>query len=185
MRRSRDVPASGADGIDQVTTIRDRITRIRARTPREDYPTSMAVHRRRTDPTTLSGTFGNTTGCTKDGRNQPRSAYAGSRFKLCDALGRHRPKCQPSSHTGENPPYGMIGGGEETSASFEAGSAPRSYPTAGRSAMSVPIYARQSSRGQGRGVGQHRQHSRCNGKGCCLDVQGGVSRELQGVRGGL
>src|ERR1700730_769939 len=30
----------------------------------------------------------------------------------------------------ENPPYGMIGGIEETSASFEARSAPRSYPTA-------------------------------------------------------
>ena len=30
---------------------------------------------------------------------------------------------------GENPLYGMIGGLEETSASFEARSAPRSYPT--------------------------------------------------------
>src|ERR1700730_9938802 len=29
----------------------------------------------------------------------------------------------------ENPPYGRIGGIEETSASFEARSAPRSYPT--------------------------------------------------------
>jgi hypothetical protein len=36
---------------------------------------------------------------------------------------------QPCSRTGENPPYGMIGGIEETSASFEARSAPRSYPT--------------------------------------------------------
>src|SRR5215471_18581791 len=36
---------------------------------------------------------------------------------------------QPSSRTGENPPYGMIGRIEETSASFEARSAPRSYPT--------------------------------------------------------
>ena len=32
---------------------------------------------------------------------------------------------------GENPLYGMIGGIEETSASCEARSAPRSYPTAG------------------------------------------------------
>ena len=31
----------------------------------------------------------------------------------------------------ENPPYGMTGGIEETSASFEARSAPRSYPTEG------------------------------------------------------
>jgi hypothetical protein len=36
---------------------------------------------------------------------------------------------QPSSRPGENSPYGMIGGIEETSASFEARSAPRSYPT--------------------------------------------------------
>jgi len=66
-----------------------------------------------------------------EGRQQtsPWPAYAGSRLKLSDALGRHRPKCQPSSRTGENPPYGMIGGIEETSASFEARSAPRSYPT--------------------------------------------------------
>ena len=34
---------------------------------------------------------------------------------------------QPCSRTGENPPYGMIGGIEETSASFEARSAP--HPT--------------------------------------------------------
>jgi len=48
-------------------------------------------------------------------------------------------KCQPSSRTGENPPYGMIGGTVETSASFEARYAPLSYPTAGgRSAMVVP-----------------------------------------------
>jgi hypothetical protein len=43
---------------------------------------------------------------------------------------------QPSSRTGENSPYGMIGGIEETSASFEARSAPRSYPTATRSLAS-------------------------------------------------
>jgi hypothetical protein len=36
---------------------------------------------------------------------------------------------QPSSRTGENPPYEMIGGIEEPSASFEARSTPRSYPT--------------------------------------------------------
>ena len=43
--------------------------------------------------------------------------------------GRSRLICQPSSRTGENPPYGMIGRIEETSASFEARSAPRSHPT--------------------------------------------------------
>ena len=46
-----------------------------------------------------------------------------------DVSGRPRLKGQPSSRTGENPPYGMIEGIEETSASFEARSAPRSYPT--------------------------------------------------------
>src|SRR6266436_2974216 len=112
-------------------TIRDRITRVRARAPGvEDYPASMAVHRLLTDPT-LCGTFGNTVRCTNDGSKPTRGqAYAGSRLKLSDALGRHRRKCQPSSRTGENPPYGMIGGIEETSASCEARSAPRSYPTA-------------------------------------------------------
>src|SRR5215472_10541340 len=35
---------------------------------------------------------------------------------------------QPSSRTGENPPYGMIGEVVETSASFEARSAPPPYP---------------------------------------------------------
>ena len=68
-----------------------------------------------------------------DGRRQTgrRPAYAGSRLKLSDAPGRSRLIRQPSSRTGENPPYGMIGGIEETSASFEARSAPRSHPTAG------------------------------------------------------
>src|SRR6516162_6525991 len=70
-----------------------------------------------------------------EGRRQTNTgpAHAGSRLKLSDALGRRRPKCHPSSRTGENPPYGMIGGIEETSASFEARSAPRSYPTAATS----------------------------------------------------
>src|ERR1700751_1111833 len=56
-------------------------------------------------------------------------AYVGRRLKRLRPPGRRHWKCQPSSRTGENPPYGMIGGIEETSASFEARSAPRSYPT--------------------------------------------------------
>src|SRR5262249_60067627 len=58
-----------------------------------------------------------------------RPAHAGSRLRWADVLGRSGLKAQPSSRTGKNPPYGMIGGIEETSASFEARSAPRSYPT--------------------------------------------------------
>ena len=66
-----------------------------------------------------------------EGRRQTgrRTVHAGSRLKLIDVLGRSRLTSQPSSRTGENPPYGMIGGIEETSASFEARYAPRSYPT--------------------------------------------------------
>src|SRR6516165_7185857 len=37
-------------------------------------------------------------------------ANAGSRLKPDAVLGRPRPKGQPSSRTGENSPYGMIGG---------------------------------------------------------------------------
>src|SRR5215467_12159829 len=112
-------------------TDRDSTTRTRARTPgEEDYPPSTAVYWRVTDPT-LSGIFVDTNAM-HEGRKQTNTgpAHAGSRLKLSDALGRRRPKCHPSSRTGENPPYGMIGGIEETSASFEARSAPRSYPTA-------------------------------------------------------
>jgi hypothetical protein len=78
-----------------------------------------------TDPT-LSGSTLKHEGRRQTGR---RSAHAGSRLKLIDASGRSRLKRQPFSRTGENPQSGMLGGIEETSASFEARSAPRSYPT--------------------------------------------------------
>jgi len=54
-----------------------------------------------------------------EGRRQTgrRPAHAGSRLKLIDASGRSRLIRPPSSRTGENPPYGMIGRIEETSAS--------------------------------------------------------------------
>ena len=60
--------------------------------------------------------------------------------------GRCRSKCQPSSRIGENPPYGMIGRVEETSASFEARSAPRLYPTAGGAMKiaSLPLLRRRT-----------------------------------------
>jgi hypothetical protein len=48
-----------------------------------------------------------------------------NRLKPANAWVRCCPTCQPSSLIGENPPYGMIGRLEETSASFEAQSAPR------------------------------------------------------------
>ena len=78
-----------------------------------------------TDPT-LGGSTLKHEGRRQTGR---RSVYAGSRLNLTHALGRSRLKSQPCSRNEENSPYGMIGGIVETSASFEARSAPRSYPT--------------------------------------------------------
>ena len=57
-------------------------------------------------------------------QTEREAAYAGSRLKPTSASGRPHLTGQPSSRTGENPPYGMIGGIKETSASFEARSAP-------------------------------------------------------------
>src|SRR6476620_2752779 len=82
------------------------------------------------------------------------AANVGSRLKLAWKPGRRHLKSQPSSRIGENPPYGMIGGIEETSASFEARSAPRSYPTEPHR----PRVMRRCPRGHRRSVdrGAHR-----------------------------
>src|ERR1700720_2605540 len=89
----------------------------------------MAVHYRVRGPTQSGTTVSDH--AVHEGRRQTgrRSAHAGSGLKLIDASERSRLICHPSSRTGENPPYGMIGRIEETSASFEARSAPRSHPT--------------------------------------------------------
>ena len=65
------------------------------------------------------------------GRPRRRSGvrHAGSKLKLPTIREGTAWESQPSSRTGENPPYGMIGRIEETLASFEARSAPRPYPT--------------------------------------------------------
>jgi len=47
-------------------------------------------------------------------------------------LGRPCLRVRPWSRTGENPPYGILGEAMETSASFEARSAPLPYPTTGK-----------------------------------------------------
>ena len=111
-------------------TDRDRITRTRARASGAvgQSPTT-AVHYRILSPDSEREQCSDHE--MHEGRKQTgrRSAHAGSRLKLSDVPGRSRLIRQPSSRTGENPPYGMIGGIEETSASFEARSAPRSYPT--------------------------------------------------------
>src|SRR5271165_2392151 len=66
-----------------------------------------------------------------EGRTQTgcRTANAGSRLKLLITQEGTAWKASLPAVLGENSPYGMIGGIEETSASFEARSAPRSYPT--------------------------------------------------------
>ena len=98
--------------------------------------TSKAVRDRVCGPT-LCGITVVTTKCTKgEGKPHDYQRMPGSRLKLRDLSERPRLESQPSSRTGENPPYGMIGGIEETSASFEARSAPRSYPTE----MAVPFF---------------------------------------------
>jgi len=90
-----------------------------------EYSTAWRCSIASTDPTLGGSTLKH------EGRRQTdrRAAYAGSRLKLIDASGRSRLIRQPFSRNGENSPYGMLGGIVETSASFEARSAPRSYPT--------------------------------------------------------
>ena len=112
-------------------TVRDSITRTGARTPgAEDYPTSMAAHGRASLPTQC-GIIEVASTCAKD-RHKPHISRCMPGAGLSrPSVGRCCPTCQPSSRIGENPPYGMIGGIEETSASFEARSAPRSYPALG------------------------------------------------------
>src|SRR5215468_2215089 len=88
----------------------------------------MAAHDRALDPAQY-GTIDNAPICAK-GRYKPEISQcmpgAGLSWR---SVGRCCPTCQPSSRIGENPPYGMIGRVEETSASFEARTAPRLYPT--------------------------------------------------------
>src|SRR4029077_20492409 len=55
-----------------------------------------------------------------------------------DRKGRPRLIGRPWSRTGENPPYGILGGTMETSASFEARSAPSSYPIQPHSEFTGP-----------------------------------------------
>src|SRR6266516_3946988 len=113
-------------------TVRDSITRTRARTPRvEDDPTSATMRDRALGPTQC-GISDVATKCTKGGRkpNICRCMLGPGLSWRC--LGRHRLRCQPCSRIGENPPYGMIGGIEETSASSKPD--PRLDPTRRRGA---------------------------------------------------
>src|SRR5215471_18394756 len=111
---------------------RDNITRTGARTSRVGgVCRRMAVHYRVRGPAQYGTTdVGHEV---HEGRRQTghSTGYAGSRLNLKNVAGRSRLTSQPSSRTGENPPYGMIGRVEETSASFEVRSAPRHLPDCG------------------------------------------------------
>src|ERR1700719_888222 len=113
-------------------TDRDRTTRTRARAPGVGGVIHrMAVHYRALRPdserTTAATTRCTKGGCKLDGGR--RMPGAGSRLKLLITQEGAVGKASLPAVLRENPPYGMIGGIEETSASFEARSAPRSYPT--------------------------------------------------------
>ena len=96
---------------------RDSITRSGARAPGVERNTARAeVPARSIVPDTVQGNPDG--GRRHEGRWQTRSR------------GRPRLIIRPSSRTGENPPYGIIGEAMETSASFEARTAPLPYPTA-------------------------------------------------------
>src|SRR6516165_13168 len=100
-----------------------------------------------------------TTRCAK-GRHKPnisRCMPGAGLSRSC--VGRCCPTCQPSSRIGENPPCGMIGRVEETSASFEARSAPRLYPTE-RLGVQFPGPTRPTRR---RDVRDHGEYWRVSG----------------------
>jgi hypothetical protein len=136
----------------------------------------MAVRNRVRGPTQCGLTVG-TTRCTKGGCKQiiGRRMLGAGLSRRCV---RKTPlESQLSSRTGENPPYGMIGGIEETSASFEARYAPRSYPTP-ISGPSTP----DSSKGQLLPRISHLDFGRtCNRKDC-LHVFGQRLTKGDGVR---
>ena len=81
-------------------------------------------------PTRCSTGIGAATRCAKGGSKPDNWRRS---------LGRHRLKSHPSSRTGENPQYGMSGRTMETSASFEARSAPCSCPTGSRVALAQRV----------------------------------------------
>ena len=96
-----------------------------------------------------------------------RAVYAGSRLKLIDASGGSRLIRQPFSRNGENSPYGMLGGIVETSASFEARSAPRSYPTTALGDRFWPRPCENSTR-----------YNRTRNFGLCGDVEGKKTEKI-------
>src|SRR3954470_17006150 len=116
------------------------------------------------------GTTALTLRCTKgDGKPGVSRCMPGAGLSLWRP-GRPRLTGQPSSRTEENPPYGMSGGIEETSASFEARSAPRPYPTpqrAGstRNTTADRLRAKAVRWGHQLSIQAHRNYRSQNGRG--------------------
>src|ERR1700686_3594572 len=71
---------------------------------------------------------------TRCGEQGARRAEANQTLRSSRSQGTGRPRLthRPGSRTGETPPYGILGRTMETSASFEARSAPSFYPAAKR-----------------------------------------------------
>src|ERR1700693_1414140 len=78
-----------------------------------------------------SGKNSNSPPSSPDAINRPltRIRHGDSRHRNRNAQYLVGPSSKDFQALRENPPYGMLGGIVETSASFEARSAPRSYPT--------------------------------------------------------
>src|SRR5947199_9006385 len=115
-------------------TARDSITRTRARTPGAEDDTASATMRDRALDPTQCGISDVATKCTKGGRKPNICRCMLGAVLSWRSLGRHRLRRQPCSRIGESPPYGMIGGIEETSASSKPD--PRLDPTRLRGALS-------------------------------------------------
>src|SRR6266487_3286745 len=123
---------------------RDRITRTGARAPGVER--QWLLERWCADvlrsPRHCAGTRRDNNLRTKGG-GKPHDAKT-SRYS-----GRPRLRYRPWSRTGENPPYGILGGTVETSASCEARYAPPSHPTR----AIAPLDREGSSRARAEGRG--------------------------------
>src|SRR6202011_5642323 len=110
-------------------TVRDSITRARARTPGAE---ATPPPRRCTNERSSRHSAGlprSPRSARKADTNHHQPVYAGSRLKPADVREGAALHASLPAVSGKTRPYGMIGRVEETSASFEARSAPRLYPT--------------------------------------------------------
>src|ERR1700675_839458 len=107
----------------------DNRTRAGARAPGVAQETARTAVLEQRRLSTQSESSASVRGARRVEANHAWAAYAGSGLEP-SAGGQAPLESRPCSRTGENPTYGMLGESVETSASFEARSAPPSYPTA-------------------------------------------------------